>query len=327
MIYKSLIFNFFKQLKDCYLNRNTFYFGNHLKYIAIVSGVLFIFIFDQCKKDPVNFTPLNLDVIFLGHKGGGNSTFNDYYIENTLPSIKYGLEAMNGIEVDVQMSLDGTLWIYHNPDFMRTCCIPNYSHALVLLNDTDIGKLQICDGTISDRVYKLEEMFNFWRDQTKRFPFSLHLKVDQTADTLNSPLIGGKAAYLSKFADSLAKIFPPLSSSDLAMIEIYDAAFLKKIKLLIPGLKVCCDKEGNFTILVDTAVKSGYHGISASFDADGISVSEVKRARDNGLIVQLWTPDLKQELIDSYLLKPNFIQTNNMYGAIICQPYNNPSGN
>ena len=292
--------------------------------VFFILPFLFIALFSCTKQENV-LTKVKLDVLFLGHKGGGNTTFSDFYIENTLPSIKYGLEGMNGIEVDVQMSLDGTLWIYHNPDFMRTCCTPNYSHALVLLRDTDIEKLQICDGTLTDRVYKLEEVFDYWKNGPEKFPFSLHLKVDQTVDTLNHPLIGGKVAYLSKFADNLAKIFPPVSSNDTAMIEIYNAAFLKKIKTLIPSLKVCCDLEGDFTNLVDLAIKGGYHGISASFNAESISASEVKRARDNGLIVQLWTPDLKQDLIDAYLLKPTFIQTNNMYGAIICEPYYVPA--
>ncbi len=178
---------------------------------AVVFVLPFLFmVFFSCSKQKIELSAINLDVSFLGHKGGGNSTFNDFYIENTLPSIKYGLKALNGIEVDVQMSLDGTIWMYHNPDFMRTCCTPDYSHSLVLLQDSVIEKLQICDGTLTDRVYKLEEMVNFWRGQTNRFPISLHLKVDQTADTLNSPLIGGKVAYLSKFADNLAKIFPSL---------------------------------------------------------------------------------------------------------------------
>ena len=312
-------------------NPGSFFSKNPFFYLSgstcILGIILLLFVNIGCNKHNVALQNVDLDVQFLGHKGGGNSSFNPLYIENTLSSIKYGLETLDGIEVDVQMSLDGTLWMYHNPNLMSTCCIPNYSHAIIALNDSVIQKLSICNGTISDRVYKLEEMLNYWRSQPVRFPFSIHLKLDQTTDTFNIPGIGGKAAYLSKFADSLAKLLPSISPTDTVMVEAYDAAFLKKIKTLIPALKVCCDREGNFTVLVDTAIKGGYHGISASFNADGISFSEVKRARENGLIVQLWTPDTQQEIIATYLLKPTFIQSDNIYAALICLPYYNSSGN
>lgn len=307
-----------------YLNGNTYCFMNHLKYIALVSGVLFIFVFNQCKKDTITLAPLNLDVVFLGHKGGGNNLFNNLHIENTLPSVQDGLKTMNGVEVDVQMSLDGTIWIYHNADLGETSCNANFHHCLILLKDTEIEKIQICSGGMQDRIYKLKELVDFWNIKNEGFPISLHLKTDMGRDTLNHPLIGGQSAYLLKFADKLAMLFPSIQTEDRIFVEIFDSAFRNKIHATIPKMSVCLLKEVTFPQQVDAAIGGGYDGISSGFDCELISAAEVKRARDNGLAVHLWTPDTKVEIIQAYNLKPTHIQTDNMYGAIICQPYYNP---
>ena len=45
------------------------------------------------------------------HRGNG---FNTDFIPNTLPAAEYGLSVMDGIELDIQISEDGTLWLDHD---------------------------------------------------------------------------------------------------------------------------------------------------------------------------------------------------------------------
>ncbi|MEI6140581.1 MAG: glycerophosphodiester phosphodiesterase family protein [Mariniphaga sp.] len=308
-----------------YLNLDSFHFGKYFQFVAIFAGVALLFGVTQCKKDPVVLAPLNLDVVFFGHKGGGNNNFNKRFIENTLPSIQDGLKSMNGVEVDVQMSLDGTVWIYHNGDIGETSCQANYHHCLILLKDSEIEKIQICANNIQDRIYKLKELVDYWKVNNEGFPISMHIKTDMGRDTLNHPLIGGELAYLLKLADKLAILYPSIQNQDRIFVEIFDGAFRNKIHATIPRMKVCLLKEVPFKQQVDDAISGGYDGVSSGFDNASISAAEVKRARDNGLIVQLWTPDTKDEIIQAYSLKPNHIQTDNMYGAIICEPYYVPA--
>ena len=325
MIHKKVAFKFIKKLTNNTLNLNFFRFGMLFQFMTIFSGVVLILVFNQCKKDPVVLAPLNLDVVFFGHKGGGNNNFNKRFIENTLPSVMDGLKSMNGVEVDVQMSLDGTVWIYHNGDIGETSCQTNYHHCLILLKDSEIEKIQICANNIQDRIYKLKELVDYWKGNNEGFPISMHIKLDMGRDTLNHPLIGGELAYLLKLADKLAVLYPSIQNQDRIFVEVFDGAFRNKIHATIPRMKVCLLKEVPFNQQVDDAISGGYDGVSSGFDNASISAAEVKRARDNGLTVQLWTPDTKAEIIQAYNLKPNHIQTDNMYGAIICEPYYTPA--
>ena len=327
MIYKYLIFKFFKQLKDWYFKRNTISFKNHRKYVVLVLFILLLLFFNECKKDAISLTPLNLDVVFFGHKGGGSNSFNNNFIENTLPSVQDGLKSMNGVEVDVQMSLDGTLWMFHHADIGEMSCLSNYHHSLILLKDNEIENIQVCSGTKQSRIYKLKELVDFWNSKNEGFPISMHIKQDYPIDTLNHPLVGGELAYLLKVADKLALLFPSIQNQNSIFVEVFNRTFCTKIHATIPRIKVLLLKAVSFPQQVDGAVNGGYDGISSSFDSSLISASEVKSAREKGFIVLLWTPDTKAEIIQAYSLKPNHIQTDNMYGAIICEPYCYSTGN
>jgi glycerophosphoryl diester phosphodiesterase len=266
----------------------------------------------RCKKESVTITPTVTDVKFLGHKGGGNSLINGAHIENTLLSVQDGLKTLGGAEVDIQMSLDGTIWMFHNTDVGTSTCKTNYHHSIVLLKDAEISQLQICCNNVQDRIYKLQELISVWNANPKGFILSMHLKLDFPSDTLNNQLIGGEAAYLSKFANSLAKIFPTVKHPDQLIIEVYDATFCGIVHSAIPGIKVCLIKEVTFQQQIHDALALGYDGVSCSFDEPTLSVDEVKRARDSGLFVELWTPDIKSDLLSAFNLKPDYIQTNNL---------------
>ncbi|MFT5777822.1 MAG: glycerophosphoryl diester phosphodiesterase [Crocinitomicaceae bacterium] len=74
------------------------------------SIVLFLTLFSCQKKEDF----ANIDVI--GHGGNGLQNPNTLFHDNSLQSIEIALatEGCNGIEVDVQLSSDHTLWLYHD---------------------------------------------------------------------------------------------------------------------------------------------------------------------------------------------------------------------
>lgn len=288
------------------------YLSKFFQITVFLSGFLLVLTITQCKKTTTSGSPTETDVRFVGHKGGGDNSFNAKYIENTLPAVQEGLKTLNGVEIDVQMSLDGTLWMFHNLDIGQSNCNTNYHHSIVLLNDTEIEKIKICNGSVQDKIYRLEELINLWNNTVGGFVISMHVKTDFPADTINKPLIGGEASYLSKFATSLAKLFPTVKHQDQLFVEIYDATFCTKVHTTIPGIKVFLIKSIAFPTLIDDALSTGYDGVSCYLFESTLSVEEVKRARDSGLVVQLWTPDNRDDLLKAFNLKPNIIQTNNL---------------
>ena len=288
-----------------------------MRIILLLFGLVLLIGLNRCKREPVTLTPTTTDVKFLGHKGGGNSLINSTHIENTLLSVQDGLKTLGGAEVDIQMSLDGTIWMFHNADVGASTCKNNYHHSIVLLKDAEISQLQICCNNVQDRIYKLQELISVWSANPTGFILSMHLKLDFPSDTLNNQLIGGEAAYLSKFANSLAKIFPTVIHPGQLIVEVYDATFCGIIHSKIPGIKVCLIKEVTFQQQIHDALALGYDGVSCTFDEPTLTVNEVKRARDSGLFVELWTPDIKSDLLTTLNLQPNFIQTNNLDALIM----------
>ena len=300
----DLVINSYIQAKELLMN--------FFQIAVFIAGLLLVLTITQCKKMTTSGPPTETDVRFLAHKGGGDNSFNTQYVENTLSAVHEGLKTLNGVEVDLQMSRDGTIWMFHNMDIGQSSCNTTYHHSIVLLNDAEIEKNQICNGNVQDRIYKLEELINLWNNTASGFVISLHIKIDFPADTINNPLIGGEAAYLSKFSANLAKLFPTLKHQDQLFVEIYDATFCTKIHTTIPGIKVFLIKSVTFPTLIDDALAAGYDGVSCYLFESTLTVEEVKRARDNGLVVQLWTPDNRDDLLKAFNLKPNFIQTNNL---------------
>lgn len=284
-----------------------------VKLTMIIMGISSMLTFTQCsKEDPVTVPPTETDVHFLGHKGGGNNDANPNHIENTIPSVQDGLKTMNGVEVDLQMSLDGTIWMYHDPDLNRFSCTSGNNQCILLMTDAEIEKVQICDGGKHDRIYKLDELVNLWNTSAGGFEISMEVKLDFPEDTMNSPLIGGEAAYLLKMGDQMDKLFPTVKYPDQLLIEVYDAKFCTRMHSLIPEIKICLLKSVTFQQQIKDALALGYDGVSCSFDEETLNATEVKRAQDNGLIVQVWTPDSKEELTKALEYHPNYIQTNNL---------------
>ncbi|MEI7828848.1 MAG: glycerophosphodiester phosphodiesterase [Prolixibacteraceae bacterium] len=270
-------------------------------------------LFISCQKTTTPASPPTTTTVkFLGHKASGSSSIDPTIIENTLPAVQKGLKTLNGVELDLQMSLDGTIWILHDLNLATLTCNSVLPRMIILSRDAEISKITLCTSKAQDKICKLSEVINYWNQAATPFYISLHMKLDYPVDSMNKPAIGGEAAYLSKFAESLAKILPSVKDPGKIICEVYDATFCKKIHQLIPGLVVCLIKEVSFPQQINDALVLGYDGVSCMFTEPTLTEAEVTRAQKSGLIVQLWTPDSQQELTASLNLHPNFIETDNL---------------
>ncbi len=81
-----------------------------IRFILLISLILTIV---SCKKED-KFP----DVALYGHGGSGIDIESSPYEENTIEAIDYALSypEIAGVEVDIQWSLEGTAWVYHDED-------------------------------------------------------------------------------------------------------------------------------------------------------------------------------------------------------------------
>lgn len=77
--------------------------------VILFSALLLVF--SACKKKT---TYSNIEI--LGHGGNGLEIVNAFYHDNSYESIELALltDGCDGVELDVRLSADGTLWLYHD---------------------------------------------------------------------------------------------------------------------------------------------------------------------------------------------------------------------
>ena len=286
--------------------------------LRLLSGFILVFLILAgigCKKkDTTPPAPTATDVKFLGHKGAGSNNYEDAYMEMTTPSFVEALKTMDGVEIDAQMSLDGTVWMIHDSYISNCCSWPTtYTPALYDLHDSQIANIQLCADGRHDRLYKLSELIALWNSTQGGFTMDIEIKqADLCQDTINN--IGGMSAYLSKMADEIDTLFTVRNNPNTQiMFEVDDTTFCRKLRNSYPGFKFCIFRYGFNSLYdyADTAIALGYDGVSENFSHSYVTAASVKAARDRGLIVQLWTPYTQAELTTAFNMDPNFIQSDN----------------
>lgn len=72
--------------------------------------IVLIALLFSCRKDKYS------SVSIFGHAGNGMTIQNSIYHDNSLESIQFALETEGvfGVEIDVQLSKDGDLWLFHD---------------------------------------------------------------------------------------------------------------------------------------------------------------------------------------------------------------------
>lgn len=133
------------------------------------SAAIAIIIFSCCEK--VTYYPDHLiqfdSTIVLGHHGVGSM-----YRENTYDGCVASLAIADGVEVDIQVSKDRTIWLSHT-SAVEFCDHTGYCFAET--SDEEIESIDSCNG--EDISYtKLEEVFKYMDENNIRKYVSIDIK-------------------------------------------------------------------------------------------------------------------------------------------------------
>ncbi|HYV90749.1 MAG TPA: glycerophosphodiester phosphodiesterase family protein [Chitinophagales bacterium] len=137
-----------------------------ITHISMIVAVLF----GGCGKvyyypdDPVQFERS----IILSHHGEKDTVHG----ENTYEACVKALADYDGLEVDVQISKDQTLWLSHSSEV--TYC-DGSATCFVETSDEDIESITTCNG--ADMTYtKLEDVLSYMDENNIRKPLSIDIK-------------------------------------------------------------------------------------------------------------------------------------------------------
>jgi glycerophosphoryl diester phosphodiesterase len=111
--------------------------------ISCIIGVLLILV--GCQEALENRYELSLpnETIFLGHKGSGTQgEFGNSYPDNSISGILHAIEALDGAEFDLQLSVDSTLWLFH--DHVMLNCSGDLVN-IASISDSSIEANSVCN--------------------------------------------------------------------------------------------------------------------------------------------------------------------------------------
>ncbi len=277
----------------------------NLSYILLV---LFCFT-TSCRKAEI----LETTTIFIGHKGSGSNNYNDVVIENTLPAVQNIFGKLDGAELDIQMSLDETPWIWHNSSLDGFVCGSSSQDTIPKMRDIDIEKIRICHRSKSDRIYKLSEVVNWSNSTPSGIYLSLDIKTSFSRATFD--LYGSRDNYFTTLASSIAKVFENYKFSEKTIAEVDSKIFCQTLKSFPSTRKI-----GTYFMRyepmdrkIQNAVALGYDGLSCNYTDPTVTSESIAAAHAAGLKVQLWTPYYLDELRFALDMNPDFIQTDNIY--------------
>ncbi|MBW8050388.1 MAG: glycerophosphodiester phosphodiesterase [Cytophagales bacterium] len=267
-----------------------------MKYIKVL---ILLLLLSGCKK--INYHPdkpyKDVKTMFLAHKGGGSSI----QPENTLNAVKYGLNKLNGVEVDIQLSKDGTIWLSHSASLEKCGIIDPGLFAET--TDMVIIEIDSCKGDSLD-YSMLKDIFQYIAEYYPEKYISLDVKASE--NSLSA------LGILNDIADEIIDLVDMYKINNV-MVESETATFLSYLKKNSNGIESYLATFGDFERGMGIALQKGYSGISFKYKFnEEISSDHISLLRKKGLKIQLWTVNSEDDLLEAISINPDFIQTDDI---------------
>jgi glycerophosphoryl diester phosphodiesterase len=273
--------------------------------VYIVVAGLFL-VFTACSK--VKYYPDSSNDFertkILGHRGYG--AFHSQYQENTFLAAQQGLLEMDGVEVDIQISKDGTIWLAHNaplPD-----CNGHSSKCFPETQDKDIEKLDSCLGP--DFVFsRLEPIFELIANRYPDKVISLDVKAWAPCGFESSDILG----MLNLIGEKIIGLGTKYGVSKNIMVESETASFLKFVKKRSDDIETYLVSFGDFERAMQLCLEAEFDGIAFQYkEKEEIGLEEIELIRNKGLKIQLWTVNDTNHIREALAIKPDYIQSDNL---------------
>ncbi|GAL85430.1 glycerophosphoryl diester phosphodiesterase [Sporocytophaga myxococcoides] len=238
----------------------------------------------------------------MAHKGGGGG---GPFQENTIEAAIYGFEQTEGIEIDLQLSRNNTIWLFHDEFFYE--CNGKDKSRIPGQTDNEIRTFIACQ-TQPYKLSTLEEVFQYHRNHHLNKKISLDVKSWLPTAYSNT------TSYMVRLADQISDLVKAYSMQNYILVECENAVFLNRIKKNRTGVETYLTTFGDFYEGMRKALKAGYTGLSYKYGGPNtLTVENMELLRRKGLKIEIWTLESKDEILKiAEELKPDYIQTDNV---------------
>jgi len=265
------------------------------QFSAIILGLI-IFSSGGCEK--IKYEPDNpfsgLPTSVLMHRGCG---FNEDFIPNTLPAAEYGLSVLDGVEMDIQISADGTLWLDHDNEVHD--CAGNVVGCFQTLSDEEIMAHTECDGII--RYYTVESVFELMVSDYPESIISLDVK-GQYCEIINT------AELMRQMADAVIALVDKYNMQNKVLVESSSIEFLQKLDNQ-SSVGQCVISLGDVDEGIANAALTKAKGISLEYGVEPVDAEVVDLIHKKGYGLILWVVNDPDDIVAAWNSKPDFIET------------------
>ncbi|HEY0742794.1 MAG TPA: glycerophosphodiester phosphodiesterase [Chryseosolibacter sp.] len=265
-----------------------------------------IVIVSLCQCERVEYFPDNpitdATTRVLAHKGGGGS-FGE---GNTLEACVYGLERLDGIEVDLQKSEDNVLWLGHASDVPGCGAFPKSCFAG--LTSSTIVQIDSCLGKTINFT-KLETVFDYASKHHPDKYLSLDVKAWSPCEFNDINI----TREMNQLAAEIILLTSKYGLENRVMVESETGDFLYYVKTHSDFIETYLTTLGDFELGAARALDAGFSGISYEFRAkENLLKEQVDLLHRKGLKIQVWTIYDSQAFEEAKSLGVDFIQTDDI---------------
>lgn len=272
--------------------------NKYLKYFLIpFATLLFVtpLLLTTCVKKIDKYELSNLNnnnITILGHKGMGELYKHP---GNTFEGITpvFGIGA-DGTELDVQMTKDSVLVLFHNSELNQTTTCEG---AVFEQNWVDIGACEYHCLVQNVYVITIDNLFSRTKD-LKNLQFSFDCKMSYITEN--------REEYMETFLRAVQNICDKYSMTNNIYLE-GNEEFLTKAKEMGIKNKLFVTGFSDINVGIDIATRIGAFGLGVNNLST--TAEDVDNAHDAGLWVMMWGAKTRQENIKVIEKNADIVQT------------------
>jgi glycerophosphoryl diester phosphodiesterase len=270
----------------------------------VLLHILLITIAFSCERvEYFSDNPAQLEATkVLAHKGGGGS-FGE---GNSFEACAYGLERLDGIEIDIQRDANNELWLSHSAEL--PACGSFDGKCFAGLSSITVTAIDSCLGP-DVNFATLESIFEYVDKNYPEKVISLDVKAWSPCDVDGINV----TREMNELAAKIIMLTSKYERYNKVMVESETGDFLYSIKKQCNFIGTYLTSFGDFELGASRALEAGFSGISYQFKyKEPIVKEQIDLIHRKGLKIQLWTIYSQSDLEEARALGPDFIQTDDL---------------
>ena len=271
---------------------------------------LLLMIILSCKKANINdIHNLNGNFIYvIGHGGLGFQTLNTQLPENSMLSITKAIDVYgaDGVEVDVQLSKDLNLVLFHD-DRLETSTDGYgyvYEHDLAELHEFKYNRDIYANLFIDEHIVSLEAVLQKFSKQKIKPQLHLDLRSWLYDNSLYNP-----ANFFSVYANKIVDIINKYQYHEYTYIASGDINLLKELSKQDARLKLMIETN-KVNWAIEQVKEYNWYGILVNNHS--ISKQDVKYAHSQGVRIAVFDIRTQPNQVEAVNKHPDFIITDNI---------------